>query len=71
MCSICLQTPCDSRCPNASGMKGIHTCSACGEEIFEGDKYLEVDGEFVCEECINEMPRAELIEMLGEELKTA
>ena len=71
MCRICRHTPCSPSCPNAPEPKGIHRCIKCGYEIFEGDKYLEYDGEIVCEDCISDMSREELIEFLGEELRTA
>ena len=41
MCSLCLKTPCDSRCPNAPEPKVILACSECGTGIFEGEKFYD------------------------------
>lgn len=37
MCSLCLKTPCDSRCPNAPEPKPVVNCKECGVGIFEGE----------------------------------
>ena len=71
MCSICLKTPCDSRCPNASESKPIYVCDKCGYGIFQGEKFFDGPDGYICEECINDMTAKEIIEMLGENLRTA
>ena len=53
MCNICLQSPCDSRCPCADPPKSVFVCSGCGQTIYEGDDYWEFFGEQFCEECID------------------
>ena len=52
MCSVCLQNPCDSRCPNAPEPKPVCLCSECNEGIYEGDKYLEGVNGPVCTTCL-------------------
>jgi len=32
----------------------IRKCDGCGWEMYAGDKYLIVDGEVLCEECVME-----------------
>lgn len=54
MCSVCMSNPCNSRCPNAEEEKTVHICMNCGEDIYEGDDYYDIDGEAWCEECIKD-----------------
>ena len=54
MCSVCLQDPCDPRCPNAEPERPALTCDSCGRTIYEGDDfYRDVDGDDLCEDCFN------------------
>lgn len=46
MCDICRQTPCHPCCPNAPDPVAIYTCKYCGEDIVEGDEYVEIDGDY-------------------------
>lgn len=71
MCSVCLQNPCDSRCPNAPEPKPVCLCSECNEGIYEGDKYLEGVNGPVCTTCLSDMTTTEIIELCGEELSAA
>lgn len=53
MCDICRKYPCDCRCPNYSELKSIHYCSVCGEEIQNGEEYIEnYKSEYVHFECL-------------------
>lgn len=71
MCELCLTSPCHPRCPNAEEPKSIHTCTMCGEGIFDGDKFLDgIDG-IICEECADDLSLDELLAQIGEELRTA
>lgn len=57
MCDVCLQHPCHPRCPNApepSEPPYVTECLNCGEKIYDGDYYYDIDGEEWCEECIKE-----------------
>lgn len=57
MCDVCLQHPCHPRCPNAPEPPEppyITECLNCGEKIYDGDYYYDIDGEEWCEECIKE-----------------
>lgn len=38
--------------PDGKPPKVICICSECGAEIFEGEKYYNINGEPWCEECI-------------------
>lgn len=71
MCSICLQNPCASRCPNALKPKTMECCVLCGEEIYDGVKYFESDEGAVCEECMEEKSYEEILSIFGESMKTA
>lgn len=53
MCDMCLQSPCNPRCPNAPEPPAIHKCMHCDEDIVEGEGYYDVDGEPWCEHCMN------------------
>ena len=71
MCSICLQTPCSPRCPNASEPEPMHVCKECGYGIYSGDKYADIDGDYYCEYCLNSMAPETLLSILGYEMETA
>ena len=71
MCALCLQTPCHPRCPNAPEREPIKTCVRCDEGILAGDKYFGSEDGSICEECMDGMKASEILELLGEELKTA
>lgn len=60
MCSVCLQNPCDSRCPNAPEPKPVCLCSECNEGIYKGDKYLEGVNGPVCTTCLSDMTTARM-----------
>lgn len=69
MCFICLQTPCDSKCPNYAPPKSIRYCSICGEGIYEGEEYIENDfGDARHYDCFYGI--RDLLEWFGYEIKT-
>ena len=53
MCEICLQAPCNPRCPNAPEPKAVFICDGCGHPIYEGDDAWHIQHEVYCEECID------------------
>jgi len=53
MCSECLHTPCDSRCPNAPEPTLYEYCHNCGCEIYLGDDAYVIDDCLYCEDCVN------------------
>ena len=57
MCEVCLQTPCNPRCPNAPDPPTVFVCSGCSESIREGDYYWDIFGEQFCENCIKSAKR--------------
>ncbi len=65
MCSICHQSPCDGRCPNAPDPPTVHTCKHCSEPIVVGDAYVEMDGEQYHEECFSDCAEEILFESYG------
>lgn len=68
MCDICLQFPCHPRCPNAPPPPVAYTCDCCGEPIYEGDDYYDIDGVAWCEDCIRAARKtAELEEWYDED----
>lgn len=71
MCALCRREPCDPRCPNSPEPIPVYRCKICGEGIFEGDRYLDIGGEKICEMCMDEMPVDEVLELFGEVMKTA
>lgn len=71
MCSVCLQTPCHPRCPNAPEEIAKYECVLCGSGIFQEDQYFESEDGPVCGECIGNMTPLEVLEMLGETMKKA
>lgn len=52
MCDVCMQHPCDQRCPNAPEPPVVFVCSGCGHDILDGDDYWDIFGEQFCETCI-------------------
>lgn len=71
MCSVCLQNPCDSRCPNAPEPDPIYECDKCGCGIFQGEKFFDGPDGYICKKCIDEMTAEEILEMIGENFRTA
>ena len=71
MCSLCLKTPCDSRCPNAPEPKPVVKCKRCNVGIFEGEKFYDSEKGPICEDCMDDMTVSEMLEMFGEKLTIA
>lgn len=69
MCSICRQSPCNPRCPNAPDPPAAFYCHDCGEPIYPGDEYVHVDGVEYCYNCIDDYPLCVLVPLLGGEWK--
>ena len=71
MCSICHSFHCLPGCPNAKPSKAVAYCKSCGEAITPGDEYAVIDGDAWCENCLEEMPLCQLVELLGSDWLTA
>ena len=71
MCEVCRQTPCHPRCPNAPDPVPVHKCVECGDGIFDGDRYVEINGKFYCEWCLDDMAAETLLSLCGYEMETA
>ena len=65
MCSLCLQSPCDCRCPNAKPPRSYQTCPYCEEGITLGEEYAEVNGEYFHVDCLESMGVRDLLSMFG------
>ncbi len=46
-------------------------CCVCGEMIRAGDVYYDVGGDYMHKDCADELPREELLGMLGVREETA
>lgn len=71
MCSLCMKSPCDSRCPNAPDPQAVTDCARCHNKIYPGEEYATIDGLDYCECCIEDMPSSELVTLFGGEWKKA
>lgn len=69
MCQYCLSVPCVRGCPNEDEPTAVAICEICEEPIYEGANYLHTEVIDVCEDCMNDMSRRELAELLGAEWK--
>lgn len=70
-CEYCLQITGDHdyHCPNFSPRKTGCYCSICGEEIIDGEEFLEnIDGETIHFDCVQSI--RSLLEWIGYEIKT-
>lgn len=54
MCELCYCSPCRDRCPNADDQDPpvFAKCEICGEPIYDGDEYYEIDEKPYCEACV-------------------
>ena len=43
----------------------VHVCAKCSGEILEGEKYMNLDGEILCPECVDEMRAIDVLDMFG------
>ena len=71
MCSVCLTHPCHPFCPNAPEPQSIGFCQDCGEEIFEGSEYAEINGDLYHKDCLDVMSTENLLKLFGVELQEA
>ena len=70
MCRECGHYRCTPGCPNYEP-EVFDYCEKCKGAIYAGKTYLSgLDG-YYCEECIEDMTKEELIELLGFEMKEA
>lgn len=53
MCEICLQNPCDSRCPN-NDEEPEYICEMCDADIWNAEDGFEFKGMTLCEKCFDE-----------------
>ena len=62
MCEICRQFICPSACPNAPAPPVFSKCYGCGVDILDGDDYYDIDGDYYCEDCIDERRKTAEVE---------
>lgn len=53
MCEVCRRYPCHSSCPNAPEPPVFGVCYRCGSDIYYGDEYYDILGNYYCKECID------------------
>lgn len=70
MCSICGHHTCTGGCPNYEPVI-FDICEKCKKPIYEGKTYLNGINGYYCEECIEDMTKNEVIELLGARIETA
>ena len=71
MCSVCLHSPCDPRCPNAPEPEVVTECFCCEEPIRAGQEYIDFDGDAICLSCCETMTindLCQLVDMTVEEI---
>lgn len=50
----------------------VHECEHCGEEIYEGDEYIDYEGEvFCCRKCLMDSLKLEIVEHADESYEYA
>lgn len=50
----CFQYPHHPSCPDAED-KHVYECDWCGGYIYNGERYLEINGDKICESCFEDM----------------
>ncbi len=43
--------------------EAIYTCDICGEEIYEGDDYYSIEGDYICTSCIDDFRKTAEIDV--------
>lgn len=71
MCDICQHNPHLSGCPNAPDPVPVLACVQCGEGIWDGDRFLDLDSGPVCMDCLRDMTVEEVLGIVGERLSVA
>ncbi len=71
MCMVCRHSPCLPQCPNVPEPVKIHTCKECGDGIYAGDRFAEIEGSYYCESCLDDMAAETLLSLMGYEMETA
>lgn len=64
-CEYCHSIPHLSGCPNAPEPSKVYTCKHCGEDIIEGDEYIEHNGEYYHRDCLYDAASSILVESYG------
>lgn len=64
MCYECLVEPCHSLCPNADD-KAIYVCKDCGEGIYYGDRFYGFGDIILCESCVFDKNKIEILRLSG------
>ena len=52
MCEYCRSFPHHPRCPDAPEPPIYDYCESCGEPIYDGDEYYDIDDHKFCEACV-------------------
>ncbi len=54
MCEVCQFVHCPGGCPNAPEPVAVACCRQCGAALYAGDDCYRIEGEYWCEECVDE-----------------
>ena len=55
MCDICKQDFCAGACPGCRDEgDALPFCLVCGRPLYMGDTAYELDGDVICEECVED-----------------
>lgn len=49
----------------------FNRCDVCGESIRTGDQYYDLGMVYIHKDCLDEMPRSEILEIIGIKEETA
>ncbi|HIZ55155.1 MAG TPA: DUF2175 domain-containing protein [Firmicutes bacterium] len=71
MCELCGHVPCHPRCPNAIHLHGIYRCTACKENIVDGDEFVYIDDSYYHLECLEAMRTKQVLKICGYETREA
>ena len=58
-----------SGCPYEPDESAVCQCKMCGEPLYCGDFFWDIEGDAICDACISDMTGPELARWFGYELK--
>ena len=71
MCSICGFSICPSSCPNTPEPRAVGICDSCGEDILEGDEYVEIGTEEYHKGCLEDNALPMLLDLYKAKVETS
>ncbi|MCL2547093.1 MAG: hypothetical protein FWE06_07890 [Oscillospiraceae bacterium] len=52
LCSMCVKSPCDGRCPYAEVGDAVYHCRLCDESVQAGEFFIEMGGDCYHRRCV-------------------